>query len=104
MPSGQSPAPPPPKKQSDVAKPAQTAFEILVQYREGVKESDKVAARKSVDAKLKETLGTPSDSRNLEVLIVPRTKKVDTIDQAVSELRRNKAVRIAEPQQVFSKQ
>ena len=87
-------------KRVGTSKAEPQTFEVLVQYRDGTKEADKVAIRKSVGGRLKETLKNPG----LEVLLVPKSEKLNSPDGVVLELRRNKAVRIAEPQQTYSKQ
>ena len=104
VPASQQEQPRPPDKTTESAKPAAPAFEVLVQYREGTKDAAKMAVRKSVNGKLKESLDSPSGASGLEVLIVPRTTKYNSIDRVVSDLRRHKAVRVVEPQQVYSKQ
>lgn len=73
-------------------------FEVLVQYREGAKDSDRAAARKSVNGRVKETLG----AAGAEVVLVPKTKVHDSIDKVVAILRRQKSVRIAEPNQEYT--
>jgi hypothetical protein len=92
-------------KTAQSTRPAPTpVFEVLVQYKDGTKTDAKVAVRKSVNGTLKESLDSPSGASGLEVLIVPRSSKYDSIERVVSDLRRNKAVRVVEPQQVYSKQ
>lgn len=97
---GSQPASPSP----DETKASAQRFEVLVQYRDDVEEPQKVAVRKSVGGRIKERLDSPAGTRNLEVLVVPRTKKLDSIDRVVAALRRHKAVRIAEPQQAYTRQ
>ena len=88
------------EKKADPSGSASQTFEVLVQYRAGTKEADKAAVRKSVHGRLKEHLSTPG----LEVLLVPKTEKLDSPDRVVTALRRNKSVRVAETQQVYTKQ
>lgn len=104
LPAAEQEPPKPTEKTGESPKPIEPAFEVLVQYREGTKDTAKVAVRKSVNGKLKEKLDSPSGASGLEVLLVPRSKRYDSVEQVVSELRRNKAVRIVEPQQIYSKQ